>query len=91
MKENGCEATVEAEAAIRKAKAEQDTRLALDQPENSAGGECNAKTGGETAVSIITTGLGCFAWFGVSAMCVKPGYTSVSQQKAGDGRLCNPS
>ncbi|MBR4575802.1 MAG: hypothetical protein IKO25_01230 [Clostridia bacterium] len=45
MKENGCEATLEEVAAFLKAKAEEDTPLSLDELENSAGGECNAKTG----------------------------------------------
>lgn len=92
LKEQGCEATLEEVAAFlqAKAKAEEDVPLSLDELENSAGGECNAKTGGETFISVISLGAGCMVWMTVSGLGGIGGKKdTIFQRKEGDGRLCN--
>ena len=89
LKEHGCDATLEEVAAFLKAKSEEDAPLSVDELENSAGGSCTAKTGGETAVSILTLGAGCVVWMVVSVGGDKAGTGHIKQQQEGDGRLCN--
>ena len=86
LKEHGCEATPEEVKAFLEAKQNEDAPLSLDELDNAAGGECTAKTAGESVVSVISLGVGCVIWINVSAHS-EGGY--IEQQKEGDGRLCN--
>ena len=89
LKKHGCEATLQEVQAFLEAKAKEDAPLSLDELDNAAGGECNAKTGGETAVSVLTLGAGCFVWFTVSMGGSIAGKGHVLQTGEGDGRMCN--
>jgi len=86
LKEHGCEASVEEVAAFLKAQAEEDAPLSMDQLENSASGKCNEKTGGETALSVFTAGIGC-AIVAIVSNNSETGY--VGQMRDDQGRLCN--
>ena len=82
-------------AAFLKAQAEEDAPLSMDELDKSAGGTCNAKTRGETAVSVITAGFGCTIWVTVSVTAQAGSRIAhkdlghVFQQSEQDGRLCN--
>ena len=89
LKEHGCEATLEEVKDFMEAKQKEDAPLSLDELDSAAGGECNAQTGGETAVSIVTLGFGCAVWVATSTVGVIVGEKTVGQYKEGDGRLCN--
>ena len=84
LKTQGCEATPEEVAAFLKLKSEEDAPLSLDELENSAGGECNAKTRKETVESIFSLGIIC------AAMALESNINGhLGQQNAEEGRICN--
>ena len=89
LKEHGCEATLEEVKAFLEAKAREDAPLSVNELENAAGGECNAKTAGETAVSIISCGVGCVVWGAVSVGGEWAGTGHFDQKAKDEGRLCN--
>ena len=89
LKAHGCEATLEEVRAFLEAKQSEDAPLSFDELENAAGGACNAKTAGETAVSIISCGVGCVVWGAVSWGGDLAGTGHFDQKAEDEGRLCN--
>ena len=89
LKEHGCEATLEDVKAFLEAKQQEDAPLSFDELENAAGGECNRNTGKETAISILSVGLGCALEVIRSVTGVVEETHHVDQEKEGEGRLCN--
>ena len=89
LKAHGCEATMEEVQAFLEAKQQEDAPLSFDELENAAGGECNRNTGKETAISILSVGLGCALEVIISVTGVVEETHHVDQEKEGEGRLCN--
>ena len=84
LKANGCEATLEEVKTFLEARQKEDAPLALDELENSAGGECNAKTRKETVESVFSLGIIC------AAMALESNINGhLGQQNAEEGRICN--
>ena len=84
LKANGCEATLEEVKTFLEARQKEDAPLALDELENSAGGECNNKTKKDIGMSIGLLGLGCLLQVACSGIS-----GHVGQRKEGESRLCN--
>ena len=89
LKAHGCETTMEEVQAFLEAKQQEDAPLSFDELENAAGGECNRNTGKETAISILSVGLGCALEVIISVTGVVEETHHVDQEKEGEGRLCN--
>ena len=85
LKAHGCEATLEEVKAFLEAKAKEDAPLSLNELQNAAGGECNAKTRSEVVDSIFSVGIACMIKAIESARSGK----HLGQQSAGEGRICN--
>ena len=83
LKAHGCEATTEELTAFLKS---QTGELSDEELDNAAGGGCNAATGCETALSVMTAGIGC-AFGAIYSAAYDGNYNG--QEKADDGRICN--
>ncbi len=84
LKAQGVEATAEEVTAFLKS---QTGELSDEELDNAAGGGCNTATGCETAMSVITAGIGC-ALGAIYSAAYDGNYNG--QKKADDGRICNP-
>lgn len=81
LKARGCEATAEEINAFLKGKADQP--LSDAELDSVAGGTCNSKTAEEARWSVLTIGLGCFAYAVTSYVEGHAG-----QKEDDEGRLC---
>ena len=83
IKNHGCDATLDEIKAFFEAHAKSDKELSVEELENVAGGGCNAKTGYEAALSVVTVGLFCLYELGISDI-----HGHIGQENDGEGRLC---
>ena len=83
LKAQGVDATAEEVTAFLKS---QTGELSDEELDNAAGGGCNAATGCEAALSVLTVGVGC-AFGAIYSAAYDGNYNG--QEKADDGRICN--